>query len=812
MLRYGCVLFISMLIVTACEGQPAPAPPTIPLAPDATAVVSTPIVSPGPTASPTATVTPVPPTPTPTPTPTPLPAEWLSKAKQAARDGDYDAAIADYQAVIDGASSPDQAEAAAIEQAITYLRAADYGAAIDAAARFVERFPSSTRTADAWFVAAEAHFAQGQYAPAVEAYGNYLRRRDVIAGYVNEQLGEAYTQLSDLASAAAAYEAALSTATSASNVAALREKLALTYRQLGEPAQALAQYEAILSFAQQPAYRASILLQAGQTQIDAGDSEAGYQRFVDLINTYPERNAAYQALVSLINAGVAVNEFQRGLVDYYAKQYDAAIAAFNRFIAAQADHGNAHYYIGLSYKDAGNLAAAIRAFDEIIEQHPEASRWGDAWLMKAEAQVAGGNLDGALTTLTTLAEKYPDSPQAPIGLWNAAGYLERAGEYERAIDLNLQLQTRYPNDQNASEALFDAALDAVRIDRPTVAISAWQTLSDTYPLSQLYAASLFWQGKTLLDVDTARGQAVLRQIAAGGLNYYNLRAADVLERDGGLPFVPAQLNVDPDAGRAEAEVWLGNWLGLDPQVLRALPDRVTANARFKRGEEFWRLGKVEEARAEFLALRQAFNDDAAALYSLAVTYRDLGLYYPSIVAAARLVALSPAGTAANAPKFLARLVYPIYYRHLVEPEAAARQIDPLVVFSLMRAESLFDGLVTSSAAAGGLMQIIPPTGAQIAADLNWPGYTQRDLYRPIVNVKFGVYYLRRYGLDYLEQDMFAAWAAYNGGPGNARRWKDASNGDVDLFVETISLGETRLYIDRLRENLAMYQRLYGANE
>jgi hypothetical protein len=35
------------------------------------------------------------------------------------------------------------------------------------------------------------------------------------------------------------------------------------------------------------------------------------------------------------------------------------------------------------------------------------------------------------------------------------------------------------------------------------------------------------------------------------------------------------------------------------------------------------------------------------------------------------------------------------------------------------------------------------------------------------------------------------------------------HGDTDLFVENISLGETRLYIDRLRENLAWYQQLYG---
>jgi len=69
-------------------------------------------------------------------------------------------------------------------------------------------------------------------------------------------------------------------------------------------------------------------------------------------------------------------------------------------------------------------------------------------------------------------------------------------------------------------------------------------------------------------------------------------------------------------------------------------------------------------------------------------------------------------------------------------------LDPLLVLALIRQESLFESLATSHAAAHGLMQVIPATGAQIAAELGWPpGYGTGDLYRPYVSLRFGTYYL-----------------------------------------------------------------------
>jgi soluble lytic murein transglycosylase len=221
-----------------------------------------------------------------------------------------------------------------------------------------------------------------------------------------------------------------------------------------------------------------------------------------------------------------------------------------------------------------------------------------------------------------------------------------------------------------------------------------------------------------------------------------------------------------------------------------------------------RLGHFDEGRADLEALRETTVGDALTQYRLALYFRDIGLYRSSIIAAATVWRLSGAPPLQEAPRFLGCLIYPTYYSDLVEPEAAARNLSPLFVYALLRQESLFEGYATSHAAAHGLMQVIPPTGQEIYTALGWPpGYQTPDLYRPMVSVHYGVWYLARQR-DYIDGNLFAGMAAYNGGPGNSMRWWTAANADQDLFVELIAFAETRTYVERIREHYARYAWLY----
>jgi soluble lytic murein transglycosylase len=163
----------------------------------------------------------------------------------------------------------------------------------------------------------------------------------------------------------------------------------------------------------------------------------------------------------------------------------------------------------------------------------------------------------------------------------------------------------------------------------------------------------------------------------------------------------------------------------------------------------------------------------------------------------------------KAPLFFNRIRFGVPFSSIVLPLAKAYNFHPLLVWSLMRQESFFDRTIASSAGARGLMQIMPPTGEDLAIRLGWPDdYKVSDLDRPFVSIRFGLDYLDSSRL-YLDGDLVAALAAYNGGPGNASIWKELAGDDPDLLIELIRFDEPRRYIKGIFEMYNIYSIIYG---
>lgn len=98
----------------------------------------------------------------------------------------------------------------------------------------------------------------------------------------------------------------------------------------------------------------------------------------------------------------------------------------------------------------------------------------------------------------------------------------------------------------------------------------------------------------------------------------------------------------------------------------------------------------------------------------------------------------------------------------IEDASSEFDLSPWLIASLIRVESGGNPGAVSRVGAIGLTQIMPRTGAEIAARLEIPNYTTASLNDPAINVRMGCAYLRelldRFGSEH------AALAAYNWGP------------------------------------------------
>lgn len=152
--------------------------------------------------------------------------------------------------------------------------------------------------------------------------------------------------------------------------------------------------------------------------------------------------------------------------------------------------------------------------------------------------------------------------------------------------------------------------------------------------------------------------------------------------------------------------------------------------------------------------------------------------------------------------------YPAAYATLVSLFSTSRNFPPPLTWAIMREESRFRPDALSPAQAMGLMQIIPPTGVAIARELGRKGFVPEQLYRPVVNIEYGVQYLntnlKRFG-GALPQTI----ASYNAGPDAVARWlKARPDREWDEFIEEIPYQETNRYVKKVLKSYYIYCLLY----
>lgn len=142
------------------------------------------------------------------------------------------------------------------------------------------------------------------------------------------------------------------------------------------------------------------------------------------------------------------------------------------------------------------------------------------------------------------------------------------------------------------------------------------------------------------------------------------------------------------------------------------------------------------------------------------------------------------------------LLYPQPYNREVHAAAKWTQLEPELIYGVLRQESLYRADAVSSAGAHGLLQLLPETARRTAQRWKRPRPTTTDLFNPTINVSLGAGQLRIL-VDRFGGQTAVALAGYNAGPAAAARWLPTQAVDPDIWIENIPFNETRGYVQRV---------------
>lgn len=152
-----------------------------------------------------------------------------------------------------------------------------------------------------------------------------------------------------------------------------------------------------------------------------------------------------------------------------------------------------------------------------------------------------------------------------------------------------------------------------------------------------------------------------------------------------------------------------------------------------------------------------------------------------------------------------RSLYPREYRSIVEKKAKEFDLEPALVYGVIRTESGFDPQAQSKAGACGLMQLTPET-------FDWvlefsPTENPGDIYDPETNIHAGCALLRKLLDHYGDENL--AICAYNAGMGSVSSWLEDERYSPDgSSLTAIPFPETERYLEKVLDAAQVYRDLY----
>ncbi|GAQ94794.1 soluble lytic murein transglycosylase [Thermodesulfovibrio aggregans] len=348
-------------------------------------------------------------------------------------------------------------------------------------------------------------------------------------------------------------------------------------------------------------------------------------------------------------------------------------------------------------------------------------------------------------------------------------------------------------DQRISEVLINYANIKRRAGEYDYAIKILKMVVDKYPAQKENAMwYLAWNYYLMEDYDKA--EKILQQLYLSyGKIKYLYWLEKINETKGVVPVKQYSIAFQ------QGDIY--SYLFYMKGKISNVPEPAIVNYQMtlpKRVEILIRASFRDEAIKEIKALLKD-NRNPENIPAFCKILNELGDYSTTV----RLISKIP-----NKFSF-SELLYPQAYKDVVLNASRKININPYLVFAIIREESRFDRFAYSPAGALGLMQLMPETAKREGKKIGIRFKKDSEIFEAEKNILIGSYYLK----NLIEEfgSIVPAIAAYNAGEKAVQSWlRENFYRDIDEFMEDIPYAETKAYVQRVLVSYFEYLRINRA--
>lgn len=542
-----------------------------------------------------------------------------------------------------------------------------------------------------------------------------------------------------------------------------------------------------------------LIFSLAQLQIRLGHVSEALEHYRTLYIHFPaavEGLRAAEAIGSLTREGrikgqtyTQVELTERARLLYQAGRFDSAGEIYEAMLKEQPSRGPLRIKLATCrYKERKNEQAIHLLKDILKGDQPLSIRLEALYLLSRLYWRLDRDKDFQLSCQELV--KSGNERFKKIALFNLGAYHFEKRRFEVARSYFGRLTKVGADSKTAFQVKWRLAWIAYLTGDFPKSAQQFQQVKNITASPDLQNSCLYWQGRSLVKSNKVQEAGKLFQeiCSRAPMSYYGYESADLLKT----------LKLSPRPARDEADRFPDTTL--KPHLL--------SNPFVRQALELQEMRLHEFALINLNALPSPLHAEPAIALLRARSAYLLGEYAKARSALSCAFAKFMENPPKDAPKEFIEMVFPrVHYEETLR-QASKHSLDPYLVWSIIRQESLYDHSAISPAGAVGLMQVMPnASGLTVTSGKPLTAVFQH-LMDPHKNLAIGIRILKG-NLTHFQGNIIPAVASYNADIRKVTSWmRNNARLKPDEFVEMIPYQETRLYVKRVLAGYRTYRILH----